>query len=779
MKEIMECDKASAQKPEPSPSCGAAAASDEGAAARQELAAASQQPQLADLLSALEDEYGGSGFSCAALCEKFRTISRPGASGGENLACITRSCAELASARTPCYEMAAGALLSFSTRLEIGEAERELGIAGYPSKVRRLAQLELYGQYLADGYSDEELAEAACFMRPERDRLFNYAGLSLLRSRYLLRLHDGRIAESPQEMFLGIALHLAIPERGDERMGWVRRFYDMLSTLKVTMATPTLANARKARHQLSSCFIDAVPDSLSGIYGAISEFAQVSKSGGGMGMYFGKVRARGSDIRGFKGAAGGVSRWIRLVNDTAVAVDQLGVRKGAVAAYLDIWHRDVPEFLQMRTNSGDDRLKAHDTFPALCVPDYFWEQVRDNMDGEWALMCPHEIEASQGWCLEDSWGEEWTRRYKKCVADPKIRKRWIGIKDLLRMILKSVVETGTPFIFNRDTVNAMNPNPHAGMIYSSNLCTEIAQNTGAAQELGTTVEEGPDGPAVASRIRPGDFAVCNLASLCLGRIDLHKEGELEDLAATAVRALDNVITLNEYPLPQAALTSKRYRGIGLGISGWHHMLAKEGVAWESEAHLKLADEVCSRISYSAISASCDLASERGSYPLFEGSDWQTGAYFEKRGLKGGKWEALARRVASTGMRNGYLMAAAPTGSTSIIAGTTAGTDPVMERFFLEEKKDGMLPRVAPGLNARTWWLYKSAHLIDQSWSVKSCAARQKHFDQAQSLNLYIDDRITMRGLLALYMEAWRLGVKTVYYVRSRSLEAGECESCSA
>ncbi len=749
-------------------------------AARRELSALSQCPALEEELASLEAGYGGAGFSCEALLEKFRMLSRPGAGADESLSCAIRACAELASARTPCYEMAAASLLSLKMRDDLRRVEQRLGIADFPSKVHCLTGMGLYGSCILESYSDADLRQAEGFIDNSRDGLFNYAGLNLLRSRYLMRTHQKEIVESPQELFLGIALHLAIPEAGESRLGWVRRFYDMLSTLKVTMATPTLSNARKSHHQLSSCFIDTVPDSLTGIYRSLDNFAQVSKSGGGMGLYFGKVRARGSAIRGFEGAAGGISRWIRLVNDTAVAVDQLGVRKGAVAAYLDIWHRDIPEFLQMRTNSGDDRLKAHDTFPALCVPDFFWQQVEENMDGAWALMCPYEIRKAMGWCLEDSWGEEWTRRYRLCLADPRIRKREIAIKDLLRMILKSVVETGTPFIFNRDSVNAMNPNPHAGMIYSSNLCTEIAQNTSAIETLGQReVIDTPDGPVVAARTRPGDFVVCNLASLSLGRIDLHKDGELEDLAATAVRALDNVITLNDYPLPYAKITAGRYRAIGLGMSGWHHMLAREGIAWESQEHLDAADRICERIAYAAINESCSLAYEKGPYPLFEGSDWQTGAYFEKRGYKGEKWDALRDRVAGCGMRNGYLMAVAPTGSTSIIAGTTAGVDPVMERFFLEEKKDGMLPRVAPGLDARTWWLYKSAHLIDQSWSVRSCAARQRHIDQAQSMNLYIDDRITMRGLLGLYLQAWRGGVKTVYYVRSRSLETRECDSCSA
>ena len=302
-------------------------------------------------------------------------------------------------------------------------------------------------------------SEAESFLTPEHDELLTYSGLELLLRRYVIRSHQGQPLETPQEMYLGIALHLAMPETTD-RLIWVKRFYDMLSSLKVTMATPTLANARKPFHQLSSCFIDTVPDSLTGIYRSIDNFAQVSKYGGGMGLYFGKVRAKGSAIRGFEGAAGGVIRWIRLANDTAVAVDQLGVRQGAVAVYLDVWHKDLPEFLQIRTNNGDDRMKAHDVFPAVCYPDLFWKTVRDSIESSWYLMCPHDVFAAKGYCLEDFWGEEWETRYRDCVADPRIEKRAIPIKELIRMILKSAVETGTPFVFNRDAVNRANPNHH-------------------------------------------------------------------------------------------------------------------------------------------------------------------------------------------------------------------------------------------------------------------------------------------------------------------------------
>lgn len=553
----------------------------------------------------------------------------------------------------------------------------------------------------------------------------------------------------------------------------------MLSRLEVTMATPTLSNARKPYHQLSSCFIDTVPDSLEGIYRSIDNFAQVSKFGGGMGMYFGKVRASGSNIRGFEGAAGGVIRWIRLVNDTAVAVDQLGMRQGAVAVYLDVWHRDLPEFLQLRTNNGDDRMKAHDVFPAVCYPDLFWKMAKEDMDQNWYLMCPHEIFQAKGYHLEDYFGEEWERRYLDCVQDARISKRTVTLKDIIRLVLRSAAETGTPFTFNRDTVNRLNPNGHAGMIYCSNLCTEIAQNMQAIEEVSKEVQTTDGDTVVVTVTRPGEFVVCNLASLSLGHLPVTDTTYMEEIVSTAVRALDNVIDLNFYPTPYAKLTNQKYRSIGLGVSGYHHMLAKHGIIWESEEHLKFADTVFETINYAAILASTNLAAEKGSYSLFNGSDWQSGAYFEKRDYHSEKWLALQKKVAAQGMRNAYLLAVAPTSSTSIISGTTAGLDPILKRYFLEEKKGSMLPRVAPELSPATYWYYKNAHLIDQTYSIRACGVRQRHIDQAQSMNIYITNDFTMRQIFNLYLKAWEEGVKTIYYVRSKSLEVEECESCSS
>ena len=734
--------------------------------------------ELADVLHSVAREYRERSYSMVTLQEKFASFTKPGMSQKDSIDALIKAAVELTTPEAPAWEMISARILSYRSEKKITRLEEELGLKTFYRKVKYMTEEGLYGDYILQNYSEEEINEAATFIDPERNKLLNYSGLDLLLKRYVIKNYTGKVIERVQEMFLGIALHLAMPEEED-RLMWVRRIYDLLSKLEVTMATPTLSNSRKPSHQLSSCFIDTVPDSLDGIYRSLDNFSQVSKFGGGMGMYFGKVRATGGNIRGFKGVAGGVIRWMRLVNDTAVAVDQLGMRQGAVAVYLDVWHKDLPEFLQLRTNNGDDRMKAHDIFPAICYPDLFWKMAEEDMNQNWSLFCPNEIMRIKGYCLEDCYGEEWERKYLDCVNDQRLSRRVISIKDIVRLVLRSAVETGTPFTFNRDTVNRANPNAHKGMIYCSNLCTEIAQNMAPIETVSKEVETKDGDTVVVTTTRPGEFVVCNLASLSLGRLPLEDEEKMKEKVATVVRALDNVINLNFYPVPYAQLTNQRYRSIGLGISGYHHALAKRRIKWESEEHLEFMDKVFETINQAAILASSNLAKEKGSYQFFEGSDWQTGAYFDKRGYDSAEWQDVRKTVALQGMRNAYLLAVAPTSSTSIIAGTTAGLDPIMKRFFLEEKKGSMLPRVAPELSDETYWMYKSAYLINQKWSVRASGVRQRHIDQAQSMNLYITNDFTMRQILDLYLLAWKEGVKTIYYVRSKSLEVEECESCSS
>ena len=396
---------------------------------RADLSREVEDDALEDLLRQIQKDFEEEVYPLSALQLKFESFCKPAMTTDAKMEAITKAAVELTTVEAPKWEFIAARLLNHTFYKRNASRWTERGVKGLYEKLRYLTDKGLYGDYILARYSREEIDTAEGFLCPKRDTLFTYSGLDLLLKRYVIQSRSREPLETPQEMFLGIALHIAMNEASD-RTGWVRRFYDMLSRMEVTMATPTMSNARKPHHQLSSCFIDTVPDSLDGIYRSVDNFAKVSKFGGGMGLYFGKVRATGSAIRGFQGAAGGVIRWIRLVNDTAVAVDQLGMRQGAVAVYLDAWHKDLPEFLQLRTNNGDDRMKAHDVFPAVCYPDLFWKLAEKNLDAPWHLMCPHDILTVKGYALEDYWGEEWEKRYLDCVSDPRIEKRTVTVKDM-------------------------------------------------------------------------------------------------------------------------------------------------------------------------------------------------------------------------------------------------------------------------------------------------------------------------------------------------------------
>ncbi len=717
------------------------------------------------------------------LIEALNNIIRPNMTNEEIRDSVMQIALELTSDMEPDWQFAASKLFVLKLYDNIKEKrgileEKNLYNNLYEF-ISELTEKGLYGRYILENYTKEEILELEKEIKSERDFIFTYSGINLLASRYLIQDYDRSLLELPQQMFMGIAMHLAIPEKKEIRVEWAKRFYNVLSSLKATMATPTMSNARKPFYQLSSCFIDTVDDSLKGIYKSLDNFAEVSKFGGGMGVYIGKVRASGSPIRGFKGASGGVIPWIKLFNDTAIAVDQLGVRNGSVAIWLDAWHKDIPDFLQIRTNNGDDRKKAHDVFPGICYPDLFWKLAESDINANWYMMCPHEIKLAKGYSLEDYYGEEWEKKYYECVEDDRITKRVMPVKDIVRLIIKSAAETGTPFAFFRDTVNKMNPNKHKGMIYSSNLCTEIMQNMSPMDiQQSEIIDENGD-KIIVEKIKAGDFVVCNLSSIVLGNVDVNDDEELSYVVETQIRAMDNVIDLNYYSVPFAEVTNKKYRAIGLGTSGYHHMLANNMIHWTDDKHKEFADKVYEKINYYAIKASNKIAKEKGAYPYFKGSDWETGEYFNLRGYKSEEWNKLKEEVEKNGMRNGYLIAIAPNGSTATIAGTSEGVDPVILRFWLEEKKGSIIPKTAPNLNERNYWYYNSAYNIDQKWSVQINGVRQRHIDQGQSSNFYITNDYTMRQIMNLYIEACKVGVKSIYYVRSKSLSVSDCESCSA
>nr|WP_256988934.1 ribonucleoside-diphosphate reductase subunit alpha [Bacillus sp. EB106-08-02-XG196] len=665
--------------------------------------------------------------------------------------------------------------------------------------IDELTKIGIYSEDLLQDYSKEEIQLLGAEITSEGDHLFNYIGLFLLADRYLAKDYEGKLYELPQERFMIIAMTLMRKEQKGNRLNLVKEAYWALSNLYMTVATPTLSNAGKSYGQLSSCFIDTVEDSLDGIYLNNWDIARLSKDGGGLGVYLGKVRALGSDIKKFKGNSSGVVPWIRLINDTAVSVDQLGQRQGAIAVYLDVFHKDIMNgFLDLKTNNGDERRKAHDIFTGVSIPDLFMkklEEVDENgrSVGEWHTFCPHQVKQMIGWKdlegnplgLEDFYDEcdikFFTEKYEEAVNHPLLPRKTYRAMDIMARIMISQLETGTPYMFYRDEVNRQNPNKHVRgngrtSIFCSNLCTEIAQNMSATTIVKEYKDE--DGNIVIVR-KPGDFVVCNLSSINLPKAV--KGNVLERLIPIQMRMLDNVIDLNTISVGQAEVTNKQYRPVGLGTFGWHHLLAIEGIFWESDQAVEYADRLYQDIAFLTIRSSMELAKEKGSYPKFEGSEWQSGQYFERKGYKTNRWNQLMEEIGRYGVRNGWMMAIAPNSSTAKIGGSTDGIDPLYAVEYAEEKKNFKFKVTAPDLDHNSYSFYRrTRHVLDQNWSILQNAARQRHIDQSISFNLYVRHDIKAIELLNLHMQAWKQGLKTTYYVRSTSqTEIEECEACQS
>ena len=673
---------------------------------------------------------------------------------------------------------------------------------------------------LKDKYDLDDLND---YLVPERDLQFNYLGIRTLYDRYLLKDRNGVAIELPQQLFMGVAMFLAQNEFDCQT--WAKKFYDILSKFEVMAATPTLSNARTPRHQLSSCYIGSSPDNIEGIFDVYKEMALLSKFGGGIGWDWSQVRGMGSFIDGHKHAAGGIVPFLKIANDVAIAVDQLGTRKGAIAVYIEPWHIDVRDFLDLKKNSGEERRRAHDLFPALWLNDLFMERVA--ADATWTLFDPYEVRE-----LTDMYGKEFEARYLELEqSGDEITKEVISAKGLWKEILRSYFETGNPFLTFKDTANKSNPNKHAGIIRSSNLCTEIFQNTSPnhykiqftfsdgsvevyEEEEMLTVGNGTTKPAkkitaldtlngkqiwmVDKELTDGDTAVCNLASINLSKV--HTNEDLARVIPTAIRMLDNVIDLNFYPLAKVKKTNEKSRSIGLGVMGEAQMLAEEKIAWGSNEHFFKIDEVMESVSYYAIESSSNLAIEKGKYPTYAGSDWSKGIFpidnanaeacklVERGGLFGytHDWAKLKEKVKVDGMRNGYLMAIAPTSSISILTGTTQAIEPVYKRKWFEENLSGLIPVCAPKLSADTWNYYTPAYDLNQNVLIKAGAIRQKWIDQGQSLNIFITlDKASGKYLNEIYMNAWKFGLKSTYYLRSQSPESSgdvedrsmECVGC--
>ncbi len=682
------------------------------------------------------------------------------------------------------------------------------GFTGYIHLREYFERGEREGRIIPGLKEKYDLDDLNDYIDPKRDLQFTYLGIRTLYDRYLLKDKENRPIELPQQLFMAVAMFLAQNEL--DCQSWAKRFYDVISKFEVMVATPTLSNARTTRHQLSSCYIGSTPDNIEGIFDGYKEMALLSKYGGGIGWDWSRVRAMGSYIDSHKHAAGGIIPFLKITNDIAVAVDQLGTRKGAIAVYIEPWHMDVKDFIDLKKNSGEERRRAHDLFPALWINDLFMKRVAE--DGIWTLFDPYETPD-----LTEVWGEEFEKRYMEYERREDIAKERVKAKELWKQILRSYFETGNPFLCFKDSANRCNPNDHQGIIRSSNLCTEIFQNTepnyykvkvkyedGSVElyeeEEDVTIDTGITKKAkkitsldsiggkqvfiVEKEKIDGQTAVCNLASINLSKIN--SKEDIERVVPIAVRMLDNVIDLNFYPLEKVKRTNLNSRSIGLGVMGEAQMLAEQKIEWGSDEHLKKIDEVMEMISYNAIRASSNLAVEKGKYPLYEGSKWSRGIFPidtasneakkltpDRGGLFGYiyDWNELRQKVKRDGMRNGYLMAIAPTSSISILTGTTQTIEPVYKRKWFEENLSGLIPVVVPNLNPETWQYYTPAYELDQRLLIKAAAVRQKWIDQGQSTNIFIRlDRASGRYLHEIYSLAWRLGLKSTYYLRSQSPE---------
>jgi ribonucleoside-diphosphate reductase alpha chain len=668
-----------------------------------------------------------------------------------------------------------------------------------------------------------DIDDLNAYIDVSRDLQFTYLGVKTLHDRYLLKNRKGEPIELPQHMFMAIAMFLAQNEFNPQ--DWAKKFYDLVSKFEVMPATPTLSNARTSRHQLSSCYVGSTPDNIEGIFDSFKEMSLLSKYGGGIGWDWSLVRAMGSMIDGHKNAAGGVIPFLKITNDIAVAVDQLGTRKGAIAVYAEPWHMDISDFLDLKKNSGEERRRTHELFPALWINDLFMKRVEQ--DTMWTLFDPFDTPD-----LCELYGSEFEKRYEEYEKNPDTPKEFIKAKELWKKVLTNYFESGSPFLCFKDSANRANPNDHTGVIRSSNLCTEIFQNTQPNHYLTKVVfndgeerlfEEDEDIQTdngitkkakkitaldtidgkeifiVEKAVKEGKTAVCNLASINLSKVNTKEE--IERVVPIAIRMLDNVIDLNFYPHAKVKHTNLLSRSIGLGVMGEAQMLAENGIVWGGYDHLAKIDEIMEAISYNAIKASSNLSLEKGAYPEFEGSKWSNGIFpvdmanenakrlVDRGGLFGYTydWDKLKEKVKRDGMRNGYLMAIAPTSSISILVGTTQTIEPVYKRKWFEENLSGMIPVTAPKLSPDTWGFYTPAYELDQKLLIQAGAVRQKWIDQGQSLNIFITlDKASGKYLNDIYMLGWKLGLKSVYYLRSQSPETTsvdvadrsiECDGC--
>ncbi len=661
------------------------------------------------------------------------------------------SCAlEMCSPEEPDWRYVAGRLHIWGLWKDI-LVSRGYQYGQYPKTVQEKV---LSGQYdnRMSAYSPEELTEAGSWIDPDWDTGYDYAGVVLLTSRYLLP------SELPQEAFLTCALLLALPEIPENRLTWAKRFYQAIASRKVSLATPILANLRVPEGSLTSCFIIALDDNLESIYRELTNAARISKNGGGVGANVSRIRATGSMVMGKPNASGGVIPWIKLLNDTAIAVNQGGRRAGAVTVGLDIWHLDVPEFLEMQTENGDQRRKAYDIFPQLILPHEFMRRMIAKE--EWTLVDPYEVRTNLGIELAELWGEEFEKAYQ--LIESKLGQeitlyKQVNARELFKEMMRSQVETGMPYLAFKDTINQANPNKHAGYIPNVNLCCESFSNV----ESGQTAH------------------CCNLVSLNLANIEAT---ELEDCCQISVRILDNTIDLTIPPFEDAANHNNKYRTIGVGAMGLADWLAKNRLSYD---HLTEISHLFEDIGYHCTNASMELAKERSPYEAFTGSDWSKGLligskpveWFTENAHHGDRWAKLSEDIQTYGIRNSHITAIAPNTSSSLVQGCTASILPVYSRFFYDKWAKGTVPIAPPFINDH-FWFYPENKNLDQNKVVKAVATIQQWIDTGISMELlfnlnngvYFPDQpdrgLTAKDIFDTLILAWKEGCKAVYYIRT-------------
>lgn len=602
-----------------------------------------------------------------------------------------------------------------------------------------------------------------------RDRQFTYIGLQTLADRYFIRGADNeQVIELPQHFYMRVAMGLSLQEQSPSVCA--ATFYHTLSTHEFQNSTPTLFNAGTRHSQLASCFLNTVADTITNepgthryasIYGTIEECAVLSKFAGGLGTDWHRVRDSGSYIKGTDGTSSGIVPYIKVWNDTAVAVNQGGKRQGSFAAYIEPTHPDLYAFIDLKKESGDERQRAHDIYPALWMPDLFF--ARKAARGMWSFFSPKSFPE-----LHELHGAAYEARYLELEAAGKFTHQ-IPAMDVWKRILNSLFETGHPWVTFKDECNRRNPQQHVGVIHNSNLCTEITLNTS-----------------------DDETAVCNIGSVNLAK-HVKKTGDtysldtvkLESTVKVAMRMLDNVIDINFYPSERAKASNMRHRPVGLGIMGYTEALVAMGVDWESQAHLDAADRMMEHFSYYSIDASCELAKERGAYGTFPGSLWSKGWLPIDTAKQAAKdlttrsydmdWAALRLKVMTFGMRNSNTMAIAPTATISNIVGTTATIEPIFQREVAKKNMSGTFIVTDPCLRYGRPELCKEAFEIDPMWLIKAAAVRQKWLDQAQSTNIFVTAKVKGKDLDAIYTTAWQLGLKTTYYLRGQSAKVKGAE----